>query len=70
MGRRLKLSECFFILLAMILPICESESAVKCLAVFQLHSGKKIFNEVNGQEVILVCISIKSSILTISEVAR
>lgn len=70
MGRRLRLSECFSILLAMTLPICESKSAVKCLAVSQLHSGKKIFNEVNGKEVILVHISIKSSILTVSEVAR
>jgi len=59
-----------FILLAMTLPICESKSAVKCLAVSQLHTGKKIFNEVNGKEVLLVSISIKSSILTISEVAR
>lgn len=70
MGRRLRLSECFSVLLAMTLPICESKNAVKCLAVSQLHSGNKIFNEVNGKEVILMRISIKSSILTISEVAR
>ena len=54
----------------MTLPICESKSAVKCLAVSQLHSGKKVFNEVNGREVTLVHISIKSSVLSVSEVAR
>lgn len=70
MGRRLRLSECFSILLAITLPVRESKSVVKCLAVSQLHSGKKIFNEVNGKEVILIRISTKSSILTVSEVVR
>lgn len=70
MSKRLRMSECFFILLAMTLPICESKSGVKCLAVSQLHSRRKIFNEVNKKEVIIVYISIKSSISTVSEVAR
>lgn len=64
------MSECFFILRATTLPICESKSGAKCLAVAQLHSGRKIFNEVNKTEVMRVYISIKSSISTVSEVAR
>lgn len=54
----------------MTLPICESKSGAKCLAVSQLHSGRKIFNEVNKTEVMIVYINIKSSISTVSEVAR
>lgn len=59
------MSECFFILLVMTLPICESKSGAKCLAVSWLHSGREEFNEVNKTEVIIVYIIIKSSISTV-----
>lgn len=64
------MSECFFILLAMTPPICESKSGTNSLAVSQLHSRRKARNEVNKTEVVIMHINIKSSISTFSGVAR